>query len=132
MRNEDLPVIRRIRTDRDHVFAFAVVGRLTENALINLWGLLEAAYETHDEIDLLIRLTSYEGIDWTSAFSERMFELRSRSLRKVRRWIVVGGPLWIQASIALMKPFLSIDMRAFSTDEEEKAWEWLDAHPLQD
>lgn len=132
MGNENIPVIRRILTDRDNVFAFAVEGRLDEKALQNLYGLLEAAYETHDEVDLLIRLTGYEGIDWSSAFSESMFELRSKSLRKLRRYAVIGGPLWLHASISLMKPFLSIELRAFDADNEDQAWKWLEAEPLDD
>lgn len=81
MRNEDIPVIRRIPTNREDVFAFAIEGHLDDASLENLYGLLDAAYETHEEIDLLIRLTGYEGVDWTAAFSESMLSMRSKSLK---------------------------------------------------
>ncbi len=61
MRNEDIPVIRRIPTNREDAFAFAIEGHLNDAALENLYGLLDAAYEGFEEIDLLIRLTGYEG-----------------------------------------------------------------------
>ncbi|MCH4541476.1 STAS/SEC14 domain-containing protein [Ochrobactrum sp. POC9] len=132
MRNEDIPVIRRIPTNRDDVFAFAIEGHLDDASLENLYGLLDAAYETHEEIDLLIRLTGYEGVDWTAAFSESMLSMRSKSLKKLRHYAIVGGPLWIQASITLMQPFLSIELRAFEADEENEAWEWLSARPTDE
>ncbi|NNU61312.1 STAS/SEC14 domain-containing protein [Brucellaceae bacterium VT-16-1752] len=131
MRNEDIPVVRRIPTDRNDVFAFAIEGHLDDSSLENLYGLLDAAYEQYDEIDLLIRLTGYEGVDWTAAFSESMLSMRSKSLKHLRRYAIVGGPLWIQASITLMQPFLSIEMRSFEADEEQDAWEWLSAKPIE-
>ncbi|WP_139976198.1 STAS/SEC14 domain-containing protein [Ochrobactrum sp. CGA5] len=132
MRNEDIPVIRRIPTNREDVFAFAIEGHLDDASLENLYGLLDAAYETHEEIDLLIRLTGYEGVDWTAAFSESMLSIRAKSLKKLRHYAIVGGPLWIQASITLMQPFLSIELRAFEADEENEAWEWLGARPTDE
>ena len=132
MRNEHIPVIRRIPTNRDDVFAFAIEGHLDNASLENLYGLLDAAYETHEEIDLLIRLTGYDGFDWTAAFSESMSSMRAKSLKQLRRYAIVGGPLWIQSSIILMQPFLSIKLRAFEADEENEAWEWLDAKPAEE
>ncbi|PQZ30199.1 STAS/SEC14 domain-containing protein [Ochrobactrum vermis] len=132
MRNEDIPVIRRIPTNREDVFAFAIEGHLDDASMENLYGLLDAAYETHEEIDLLIRLTGYEGFDWTAAFSESMLSMRAKSLKKLRHYAIVGGPLWIQASITLMQPFLSIELRAFEADEENEAWEWLSARPADE
>ena len=131
MRNEDIPVIRRISTNREDVFAFAIEGHLDDASLENLYGLLDAAYEGHDEIDLLIRLTGYDGVDWGSAFSESMLSMRAKSLRHLRRYAIVGGPLWIQASVTLMQPFLSIEMKTFETEDESKAWEWLSAEPAE-
>ena len=132
MRNENMPVIRRIPTNRDDVFAFAIEGHLDDASLENLYGLLDAAYETHEKIDLLIRLIGYEGFDWTAAFSESMSSMRAKSLKQLRRYAIVGGPLWIQASITLMQPFLSIELRAFEANEENEAWEWLDAGPTEE
>ena len=70
-------------------------------------------------------------MDWTAAFSESMLSMRSKSLKHLRRYAIVGGPLWIQASITLMQPFLSIEMRSFEADEEQYAWEWLSAKPIE-
>ncbi|PWL16964.1 STAS/SEC14 domain-containing protein [Falsochrobactrum shanghaiense] len=129
MRNESVPVIRRIPTERDDLFAFAVEGHLNDASLENLYGLLEAAYDTHEKIDLLIRLNGYDGMDWGAAFSENMLSMRAKSLKHLRRYAIVGGPFWMQASIRLMQPFLSIEMRTFEESEEKEAWKWLDATP---
>jgi hypothetical protein len=31
-----------------------------------------------------------------------------------------------------MQPFLSIELRAFEADEENEAWEWLGARPIEE
>ncbi|EEY08085.1 conserved hypothetical protein [Brucella pinnipedialis M163/99/10] len=77
-------------------------------------------------------VSPYEGVDWVSAFSESMLSIRSKSLKHLRRYAIIGGPLWIQASITLVQPFLSIEVRAFDPDEEQDAWEWLDAKPVEE
>jgi hypothetical protein len=60
-----------------------------------------------------------------------MLSMRAKSLRHLRRYAIVGGPLWIQASVTLMQPFLSIEMKTFETEDESKAWEWLSAEPAE-
>lgn len=129
MRNESIPVVRRIPTDREDVFAFAIEGHLDDASLENLYGLLDAAYADHEEIDLLIRLSGYDGVDWSSAFSQSMISLREKSLRQLRRYAIIGGPVWLQTSVALLRPFLTIDIRTFEVDEEEEAWQWLETTP---
>ena len=130
MRNENVPVVRRILTDREDVFAFEIEGHLDDASLENLYGLLDAAYADHEEIDLLIRLTGYDGMDWSAAFSESMISLREKSLKHLRRYAIVGGPFWLQSSVTLLQPFLSIDIRTFEDDEETEAWQWLETKPI--
>ncbi len=46
MRQEAMPVVRRIPTSKEDVFAFEIEGHLDDSALENLYGLLDAAYDT--------------------------------------------------------------------------------------
>lgn len=129
MRNDTTPVVRRIPTNKADVFAFAIEGHMNDADLENLYGLLDGAYEQHDEIDLLVRLTGYEGVDWSAAFSKTTLLMRTQSLHHLRRYAIIGGPIWIQASVSLMQPFSSIQIKTFDADEESSAWTWLDAKP---
>lgn len=125
-----IPVIRRIPTNRGDAFAFAVEGHLTSADIENIYGLLEAAYELHDKIDLLLRLDGYEGFDWNAAFKDSTFAMQARSLKHIRRYAIVGAPAWISVSAGLVKPFLSIEMKTFTSEEEAEAWKWIEAEEV--
>jgi hypothetical protein len=127
-----IPVVRRIPTNRDDAFAFAIEGHLSNADIENLYGLLDAAYEQHDKIDLLLRLDGFEGLDWSATFKDSTFTMQSRSLKHIRRYAIVGAPAWISFSASLMKPFLSIEMRTFTAEEESEAWKWIGAEEIKE
>ncbi|WP_420962770.1 STAS/SEC14 domain-containing protein [Brucella sp. IR073] len=127
-----IPVVRRIPTNREDAFAFAVEGHLTSADIENLYGLLEAAYEQHEKIDLLVRLDGFEGIDWSATFKDSTFAMQSRSLKHIRRYAIVGAPAWITLSASLVKPFLSIEMKTFTAEEEADAWKWIEAEEVSE
>ncbi|WP_199194685.1 STAS/SEC14 domain-containing protein [Phyllobacterium phragmitis] len=125
-----IPVVRRIPTNRADAFAFTIEGHLSNADVENVYGLLEAAYEQHDKIDLLVRLNGYEGFDWNAAFKDTTFAMQTRSLKHIRRYAIVGGPAWIHVCANLLKPFLSIDMKTFDSSDEIKAWQWIGAEEI--
>lgn len=129
MSMEDLPVIRRIDTDRSDAYAFAVIGTLSDAALENLYGLLDAAYDEHDKIDLLVDMTGLEGMDWGSAFSKETLAIRKASMSHLRRYAIIGGPLWVSASVNLARPFIALEVKHFSADQRDQAWQWIEAQP---
>lgn len=127
---EPLPAIRRIDADRDDLCALEVVGRFTAADLENAYGLLQAAYEEHDKIDLLVRISDYEGFDWNAALDETIIGAKSQALRHVRKYAVVGGPAWMRLAVGVFGPFMSVDVRHFSMRDEAAAWEWIEGRPV--
>ncbi|GGA99787.1 STAS/SEC14 domain-containing protein [Brucella endophytica] len=127
-----IPVVRRIPTNREDAFAFAVEGHLSGADIENLYGLLEAAFEQHDKIDLLLRLDGFEGFDWAATFKDTTFAMQARSLKHIRRYAIVGGPAWISLSASMVKPFLSIEMKTFTAEEEPDAWKWIGAEEVSE
>ncbi len=126
---EPVPAIRRIDTDRADLCALDVVGRLTSADLENAFGLLEAASLEHPELDLLLRLTGYDGFDWDGVLSASTLRGKRTAHRHVRRCALVGGPAWISATLGLFGPMTSMESRHFEEAEEASAWEWLGARP---
>jgi len=124
---EPVPAIRRIDVDRADLCALDVVGRLTSADLENAFGLLEAASLEHPELDLLLRLTGYDGFDWDGVFSTSTLRGKRTALRHVRRCALVGGPAWISTALGLFGPMTSMESRHFGEAEEVSAWEWLGA-----
>jgi hypothetical protein len=129
--NDNPPTIKRIDTTRADAYAFDVAGHVTAPDIENMYGLLEGAYEIHDKIDLLVRMSSYEGFDWSAAFKETTMIGKTHALRHIRKYAVVGGPVWIATMMTVFKPFMSMDMRHFEADQEAEAWTWLDAQPAE-
>jgi hypothetical protein len=129
---EPVPAIRRIETDRKDLCALDVVGQMTKADLENAFGLLEAAYVEHPEIDLLVRLTGYEGLDWEGVFTAFTFRGKQDALRHVRRFAVVGGPAWILTVLGVFGSLTSIESRHFEAEDEQEAWDWLEARPVEE
>ncbi|GAA0601040.1 STAS/SEC14 domain-containing protein [Paenochrobactrum glaciei] len=130
MRNDTVSAIRKIETNRDDLFAYEIAGHITSAEVENIYGLLTGAYSQHETIDLLIRLVDYEGVDWPTLFSQTTQDLRKDALKHLKNYAVINGPLWLETSIALVKPFLDVKIRAFNADDESEAWAWLNAKPV--
>jgi len=126
--NPDLtvPHIRKIDTPRDDLFAFEVTGHVSAADVENVYGLLAAAYSTHPRIDLLVRLTDYEGWDWNVISHEVALMNKTKALKHIRRYAVVGGPPWVAAMVRFFDPFFSVEMKPFDIGDEDAAWAWLD------
>lgn len=124
---DPLPTIRRIDATRDDLFAFEVAGRITAADLENAYGLLEAAYAKYPEIDVLVKISDYEGFDW-EALGGGTLKGKAQALKHVRRYAVVGGPPWMKTVLNLFGPFTSVESKHF--DDEQEAWKWLGAAPV--
>lgn len=118
--------IRRLDTPRADLFAFEVTGHIIAADVERIYGLLADAYAEHPKVDLLVRLTNYEGWDWNVMTREATLVGKTRALKHIRRYAVVGGPDWIAAIIRLLDPFFAIAMKHFAIDREADAWAWLE------
>src|SRR5690606_41549179 len=55
---------------------------------------------------------------------------KTKALKHIRKYAVVGGPSWVKAMIAIFRPFFSMEMNYFELEEVASAWEWIGARPL--
>jgi hypothetical protein len=125
---EAVPAIRRIDSDRDELFAIDVVGDVSPADAENLFGLLEAAYALHPKIDVLVRLTDQESVDWANIAPDTLRQGIADALEHVVRCAVIGDA---DASAAGFFPrVLPFEFRHFGSDDEAAAWQWLDATPV--
>lgn len=125
---EAVPAIRRIDTDRDDLFAIDVVGHVSAADAENLFGLLEAAYALHPRIDVLIRLTDHDGVDWTDLSAETLEQGKSHALEHVARCATIGDPDWT-SQVQGFFTSLPVELKHFDAGDEAAAWEWLGARP---
>lgn len=105
--------------------AFEIRGKITKPGIEPHAGKLSAAFDEHDQIDLLVRLADFTGYDPEILADKSLLELKRRALKHVRRYALVGAKPWMRAMIKLVKPFVRTEIRAFDPDEEDDAWIWL-------
>lgn len=124
---DPVPVVRRLDTDNDRVFAIEIAGHATAADAENLFGLLEGAYALHDRIDILVRATAYDRADWGDIDPDTIAEGRKRAEQRVSRCAVVGGPDWTTSLGGFFSAGVPVELRYFAADQEADAWAWLGA-----
>ena len=126
---EAVPAIRRIETNRDALFAIDVVGDVSPADAENLFGLLEAAYALHPRIDVLVRLTDEESVDWANISQDTLRQGVADAMQHVVRCAAIGKPSWASLITGVFPKALPFEFRRFDVDDEEAAWQWLGARP---
>ena len=129
---DSVPAIRRIETSRDDLFAIDVVGHVSSADAENLFGLLEAAYALHPRIDVLVRLINHDGVDWADVASETLKKGEANAKQHVARCASVGEPNWIPDVQGWFSASMPIELRHFKAEEEQEAWQWLGATPIDE
>jgi len=127
-----VPAVRRIETNRADAYAFELTGRITAADIENLYGLLEGAYELHDKIDLLIRIVDYDGAEWLDVSRKTRSDGKLHAVEHVRRCAAIGEPNWTLYARAMLLAATTVEIRHFTAEEEEQAWQWLEAQPVDD
>lgn len=126
-----LPTINRIRTNRKDALAFSIDGPMTSADIENLYGLFDAESANLSHIDMIIIFKEYDGIDWKTLFNEDTAKIRAAALKKVKRYAIVGGPDWLRFAVDFLRPFKTIDIRWFGSQNVDTAWNFIDAHSTE-
>lgn len=126
-----VPSIRRIENDRDTLFAVEIVGRVSAADAENLFGLLEGAYALTPKLDLLVRLTEYDGVDWHELSAETIERGKADALAHIERCATIGEPNWIPRVEGFFTS-LPVELKHFDADDEAEAWAWLGAKPVDE
>lgn len=119
--------VSRIAVADDRLFAFRIDGRVTRQDVKAMARLLEAAFDAWEDIDILLSMPDYEGIDIDAMLNSDMARAMVRSNRHVRRYAVVGPPSWDAAMIRIFDPLIPVRARAFALAQEREAWDWVRA-----
>ena len=124
-----VPAVRQVETDRPGLYAFDLVGHISAADVENFYGLLEAAYDLHPTIDVVVRVIDQEGLDLANASRRTLDEGKTHAAEHVRRCALVGNT---RAMPEIERFFASsAEFRRFSDKDESKAWEWIGGRPLE-
>lgn len=122
----DKASITRLPAGRSDLFAFRIDGRFHKPDIEAMAGTLDEAFSRLGEVDILIIISKWDGIDMGAAFDGKALKTQARANSHVRRYAVVGAPDWAAAMINLFAPLTPVEERTFDLAEESQAWAWVD------
>jgi GNAT superfamily N-acetyltransferase len=116
--------VRRVPGTRPGLFEFAVRGRIRAEDMGTMARLLEAAFARWGEIDVVIVVEDWQGLDLGAALHPRALRAQARSNAHIRRYAVVGPPDWAATMIEASDPLTPVEARVFPPGEAEAARVW--------
>ena len=118
--------ITQMQTTSPTLYAFAVSGRIDDDASEALARYMNAAFDQHDgKVDMLLDLTAFTGSDWDSFLDKDVIVSRFRALSNVGKYAVIGAPERASKMINLLDNVIPVDARAFASDQIDAAWSWV-------
>ncbi len=111
--------------DVDDTVAWRISGKVTEDDMESAFDAIRATIERCGHVSVYQEIESLGGVEW-DAVEEKMEFLREFGIRHFRKIAVVTDKQWLQTVIGWEdRVFRSVDMRAFSTDERDRAFNFL-------
>ena len=120
-----VPAVRRLQTDRPDLVAFEIAGPLGGADVENLYGLLEGAYVLHAEIDLIVRASDRETVEWSKIAGETLEEARLHAHAHIRRCAAIGGAGGVASLLREFSDGGTTEYRHFPREDEADAWAWI-------
>ena len=113
-------------TSRPDLLAFEVKAKITKPDIEWMASIADEAMKAHGEIDMLIVMSNFEGTDLGAAFDSHALGVQTRSVAHIRRYAVVGAPLFARGMIEVSGAITPVKTKTFNLAEERDAWAWVD------
>jgi SpoIIAA-like len=120
----DGSIIKR-DTPRGDLIAFEIRDRITKPDIEWMSSIADLAMMAHGTIDMLLIMSDYEGLDLGAKFDGYANAVMVRSVAHIRKYVVVGAPLFARAMIKLSGTVLPVETKTFDLSEETAAWTYL-------
>ena len=103
----------------------AAVTSVQIDGVVHEFSSIEGVRE--DVVDIILIMSNYDGAELSAVFNAEALKSQADSVKHVRKYCVVGAPLWAKAMINAFSPLSPIDAKTFDLDEEAAAWAWVNA-----
>lgn len=121
------PGVRLLDSGSPAVVAYEIDGWISSGDADKLFEPLEAVVKRQGWVDLLLRWRNFTGFDPRLLADPDLWAHKAAAVQSVRRYALVGAPAWITAMAERMSPLMQIEIRAFDSDREAEAWDWVRA-----
>ncbi len=118
--------IAALETSRPDLLAFEVRAKIEDDDIEWMARRTETAFAAHDTVDILLVMRNYDGAELSAIFNGEAMKAQADSAKHVRRYAVVGAPLWAKAMINLFSPISPVEAKTFDLADESAAWRWVD------
>lgn len=112
-------------TPRTDLLAFEVKDKITQPDMEWMSSVSDTAMKTHEKIDMLIIMSNYDGADSDAKHDNYSNDVKARSVDYIRKYVVVGAPLFARAMIALNGLIKPVETKTFALSDEADAWAYL-------
>ena len=119
--------ITQRETARSDLLAFEITAKIEKVDIEWMAETVESAFGREDIVDILLIMRNYQGAELSAVFNLEALKSQADSARHVRKYAVVGAPLWAKAMIDLFSPVAPIEAKTFELQDEAEAWNWVDA-----
>ncbi|GIW80108.1 MAG: alpha-L-fucosidase [Gemmatales bacterium] len=103
-------------------------GKLTKEDYQRFVPEVEQAIEKHGKIHLLFDMHDFHG--WTAGALWEDIKFDYRHFSHIAKLALVGEKKWEKGMAVFCKPFTTAQIRYFDRQDEQKAYEWLEADLL--
>jgi hypothetical protein len=121
--------VQQAPADPPSVHAFRIEGGVGADEMAAVAERLEAAFDRHEEVSILLMLEGFDLADAISSLSLRSLVAQARSAAHVKRYAVVGAPPTAAWMIETFDKASSIEAAAFAPGQEAAAWDFVRARP---
>lgn len=114
-------------SERADLLCYEVLRKIEKEDIEWMASGVEAAFNRFDVVDILLVMRNYDGAELGAIFDAKALKAQAESARHLRRYAVVGAPLWAKAMINLFSPVSPVEARTFDLEEESEALAWVNA-----
>lgn len=112
-------------SNKDKVVAFRIDGAVDQMAMMQVLGLISQITQAHGKVRIYQEVKNIGGVE-IDAIIEKIKFLFSSGLSVFERVVIVTDKEWMQKVVAIEDKILSsIDIKAFSFDEQAQAVEYI-------
>ena len=114
-----------LERDSENAIGIKVNGKIQAHAITTtVLPIIKERFNTHASVNLLLDMNYSNGMKYAACWEMIKFVLRYK--RRVKRIAFIDAQQWLQHLTALLNPLVQNELRCFTGNQLESAWQWVD------
>jgi hypothetical protein len=116
-----------LQTEHENLLVVKVSGKLTKDDYAVFLPKVDQLVKEQHKISILFDMHDFHGWEVTAAWEDTKFAFHH--FRDIERLAVIGEKPWQKAMAVVCKPFTRAEVRYYTHDQSEHAYQWLQVQP---